>query len=115
MIHHASYSADAPGATNDIQMHAGHVEICTQNLETWAPELRDLALNIARTSDSQEVEVEIRNAVALADQMLNGIDIDGSETVDPIPGEGGALTALTHVGYMSDMPIFPGEGQSSSR
>jgi len=114
MIHHASYSADAPGATSDIQMHATHVEICTQNLETWAPELRDLALNIVRTPDNQEVEAEIRNAVSLADQMLNGIDIDGSETVDPIPGEGGALTALTHVGYMSDMPIFSGEGQSSS-
>jgi len=115
MIHHSSYAADAPGATSEIQMHATHVEICTQNLETWAPELRDLALNIARTSDSQEVEAELREAAALADQMLNGIDIDGSETVDPIPGEGGALTALTHVGYMSDMPIFSGEGQSSSQ
>ena len=110
MIHHASYSADAPGATSDIRMHVTHVEICTQNLETWAPELRDLALNIARASDTQEVEADLRQAVALASQMLEGIDIDGNETVDPIPGEGGALTAFTHVGYMSDMPIFPGEG-----
>ena len=48
MIHHASYSAKASGATDEISMHAGHVEICTQNLETWAPELRDIALRIAR-------------------------------------------------------------------
>jgi hypothetical protein len=113
MIHHASYSAEAPGATSDIQMHASHVEICTQNLEAWAPELRDLALNIARAPEVQDVEADLRRAVTLANQMLNGIDIDGSETVDPIPGEGGALTAITHVGYMSDMPIFPGEGQAS--
>jgi hypothetical protein len=47
--------------------------------------------------------------------MLDGVDTDGNERVDPIPGEGGALTALTHVGYMSDMPIFPGEVQTSSQ
>ncbi|MFL7868955.1 MAG: serine/threonine protein kinase, partial [Anaerolineales bacterium] len=114
MIHHASYSAEAPNATSDIQMHATHVEICTQNLETWAPELRDLALNIARAPENQNVESDLRKAVALANQMLDGVDIDGNERVDPIPGEGGALTALTHVGYMSDMPIFPGEGQIHS-
>ncbi|MGB7874085.1 MAG: anti-sigma factor, partial [Anaerolineales bacterium] len=114
MIHHASYSADAPGATSDIQMHASHVEICTQNLETWAPELRDLALNIARASESQDVEADLREAITLASQMLDGIDIDGSESVDPIPGEGGAITAFIHAGYMSDMPIYQGEGQVSS-
>ena len=95
-------------------MHASHVEICTQNLETWAPELRDLAVNIARTPENQDMEADLRKAVALANQMLDGIDIDGNETVDPIPGEGGALTALTHVGYMSDMPIYAGEGQAFS-
>jgi len=114
MIHHASYSADAPRATSDIKMHAMHVEICTQNLESWAPELRDLAINIARTPESQDVEADIRKAFTLANQMLDGIDIDGSETIDPIPGEGGALTAIAHVGYMADMPIFPREGQAPS-
>jgi hypothetical protein len=113
MIHHASYSAEAPGATSDIQFHASHVEICTQNLETWAPELRDLAVNIARTPEDQDLEADLRKAIALANQMLNGIDIDGSETVDPIPGEGGAITAFIHAGYMSDMQIFQGEGQRS--
>jgi len=112
MIHHTSYSADAPEATSDIQLHATHVEICTQNLEAWAPELRDLTVNIARAPEAQDVEADLREAVALANQMLDGIDIDGSETVDPIPGEGGALTAFAHVGYMADMPIFPSEGQT---
>jgi len=114
MIHHASYSADAPGATSEIEMHASHVEICTQNLETWAPELRDLALKIARASENQDVESDLRKAITLANQMLEGIDIDGSESVDPIPGEGGAMTAFEHAEYMSDMPIFQEEGQGST-
>jgi hypothetical protein len=112
MIHHSSYSADAKTATEEIKMHAMHVEICIQNLETWAPELRDLALGIARSTESQDIEADIRTASTLADQMLDGVDIDGNESVDPIAGEGGAITAFEHAEYMSDMQILPGEHQS---
>jgi hypothetical protein len=114
MIHHASYSADASGATSEIKMHAMHVEVCTQNLETWAPELRDLVVNIARASENQDVEADLRKAITLANQMLDGIDIDGSESVDPIAGEGGAITAFEHSEYMSDMPVLEGEDQVPS-
>lgn len=112
MIHHSSYAAESPGATEEIKMHAMHVEICVQNLETWTPELRDLALNIVRVPESQDVGTDLRRAVALANQMLNGIDIDGNESVDPVPGEGGAITAFEHAGYMADMPILEGENRS---
>ncbi|MBI5840838.1 MAG: protein kinase [Chloroflexi bacterium] len=111
MIHHASYSAKASGATSEIMVHAEHVEICIQNLENWAPELRDLALRIARASQDQDVGNDLLKASILANQMLDGIDIDGSESVDPIAGEGGALIAFEHAEYMSDMPILPGENQ----
>jgi len=111
MIHHASYSAAATGSTSFIRTHAEHVEICIQNLETWATELRDIAIRIARASDDQDMGADINLATALANQMLNGLDIDGNETVDPISGEGGALTAVEHAEYMSDMVILPGENQ----
>ncbi len=111
MIHHASYSAAANEATGFIKSHAQHVEICIQNIETWAPELRDIAIRIARSSDEQNVEADINLAVVLANQIVNGVDIDGSESIDPIAGEGGALTAVEHAKYMSDMMILPGENQ----
>jgi hypothetical protein len=113
-FNHANFAAEAPDATDEIQLHASHVAISVQNLETWAPELRDLALNIARAAEDQDVEPDLRQAITLANQMLDGIDIDGSETVDPILGEGGAITAFIHAGYMSDMPIFLSEDQGQS-
>jgi len=113
MIHHASYAAGASGATNELIMHAGHVEVCTQNLEAWAPELRDLALRIARAPQDEDVAADVRKAAVLATQMLDGIDIDGNESVDPVAGEGGAATAFEHTGYMSDMVILPSEDQAS--
>ena len=48
-----------------------------------------------------------REAVALADKIRNGIDISGDENVEPISGEGGAITAYEHAYYMADMVIFP--------
>jgi serine/threonine protein kinase len=112
MIHHASYAAQASGAPSGVQMHAGHVEICIQNLEGWAPELRDLALHIARAANDENMQADVKRASVLADQMLNGIDINGNESIDPIAGEGGAKTAFEHAEYMSDMPILPGENQT---
>jgi hypothetical protein len=111
VIDHAQLSAEASDSTPEIRMHSGHVIICAQNVEDWATQLRDTVIRIARSESDADMEADVRSAVTLADQMLNGIDINGNETIDPIPGEGGAITAYQHADYMSDMPIFPGENQ----
>lgn len=49
----------------------------------------------------------IRELVALADKIRNGIDIYGDEKIEPVSGEGGAITAYEHVYYMADMVILP--------
>ena len=54
----------------------------------------------------------VRKAVALADKIRNGIDVNGNEIIEPIPGEGGAVTAYEHAYYMADMGILPGTSQS---
>jgi hypothetical protein len=45
--------------------------------------------------------------VALANHIESGFDVNGNETVEPIPGEGGAKTAYNHAYYMADM-LIPG-------
>lgn len=109
--HHSSYSADTEDSTPNIRLHDGHVEISIQNIEKWSIELRDTARRILQTPEGANIEADIRIAATLADQILNGLDIDGNESVDPIPGEGGAKTAYQHAYYMADMPILPGEDQ----
>ncbi|MBL8103766.1 MAG: protein kinase [Anaerolineales bacterium] len=109
--HHSSYSADTEDATPNIRLHDGHVETSIQNIEEWAIELRDIAKRILQSPDGANIEADIRTAATLADQILNGLDIDGNESIDPIPGEGGANTAYQHAYYMADMPILAGEDQ----
>ncbi|MCI0554193.1 MAG: protein kinase [Anaerolineae bacterium] len=110
-ISHAGYAAGATDSTPDIRLHADHVIVSAQNVEAWAPELRDTAFRIVQAPFDETMRADISTAVALANQILNGLDIDASETVDPIPGEGGVLTAYEHAYYMADMPILPGSNQ----
>jgi serine/threonine protein kinase len=111
VIDHAKLAAESADATTMVSDHAQHVTISAQNVETWATQLKDIAIRIAEAKSGQNEETDIRSAVILAYQMLNGIDINGNETVDPIPGEGGAITTFDHAEYMADMQILAGKDQ----
>jgi hypothetical protein len=87
------------------------VRISIGNVEHWSVELRDLALSILASPFDEALRGTIVQAVGLADQIVNGVDLNGDERVDPVPGEGGAKTAYEHSYYMADILILPGEGQ----
>jgi hypothetical protein len=53
-----------------------------------------------------DMEAAIRQAVTLSGMMLNGIDLNGNEVIEPIPGEGGVRTAYEHAYYMADVILF---------
>ncbi|MEN9562599.1 MAG: hypothetical protein RIR73_843 [Chloroflexota bacterium] len=105
-ISHAELSASASDATANIKLHAAHVVISGKNVEGWAAQLRDVAKRIAESNEISEAD--IRLAISLADQILEGVDLDGNESIDPIEGEGGARTAFEHAEYMADMQILEG-------
>lgn len=110
-ISHAEYSANTSDATPNIRLHTGHVIVSMQNIEPWAVNLRDAALRIVQAPFDDSMRADISAVVALANQIYYGLDIDGNEAIDPIPGEGGMLTADQHAYYLADMPILPGANQ----
>lgn len=107
-ITHAELAASSGDATANIKLHADHVVISGQNVEGWATQLRDVAKRILESAPGQISEADVRLAVSLADQIHNGIDLNGNEEVDPVTGEGGAGTAYGHAEYMADMEIVAG-------
>jgi len=112
---HADLSLTSPDATRNMLIHGEHVKIVAKNLEAWTPQLRDQLIGILAASfDSPDLEGMIRVAVALADKIRNGIDIDGNEKVEPISGEGGAATAYEHAHYMADMVIVQDASQTAT-
>ncbi len=110
-ITHAELAASSGDASENVILHSEHVAVSGKNVEEWAAELRDLAIRILESAPGQISEADVRKAVSLAEQIHKGIDIDGNERVDPIAGEGGAITAYEHAEYMADMPILEGENQ----
>jgi serine/threonine protein kinase len=104
---HANLALTAQDASENMLIHGEHVKIAMDNIELWTPQLHDLLVTILVSPAETDNENLVRQAVALSNQIRNGIDINGNETIEPIPGEGGALTAYQHAFYMADITIFP--------
>jgi serine/threonine-protein kinase len=104
---HANLSIQSPDATGNMLIHGEHVKIAATNVSEWTPLLRDQLIAVIEAPSLSEAEGAIRQAVVLANQIRNGVDVNGNEDIEPIPGEGGALTAYEHAYYMADILLFP--------
>ncbi len=104
---HANLALTAQDATEGMLLHGEHVKASVTNIGEWTPQLHDLLVAIVEAQADADVESLVRQAVSLSNQIRSGIDINGNENIEPIPDEGGAVTAYQHAYYMADITIFP--------
>jgi hypothetical protein len=90
-----------------MKMYGPDVKACAVNLDLWAKPLRELMKQILQSTPRADISDPVRKAVALADLMRNGTDLNGNQQIDPIPGEGGAECAYQYAYYMADMMVSP--------
>jgi len=109
---HADLARTSPDATQNMLTHGEHVQISVGNVENWTAELRAKLIAILENPSSPDREALLRQAIVLANQIRTGVDVDGNEKIEPITGEGGALTAYQHSYYMADMLILPAANQT---
>lgn len=105
---HVTFAAEAEDATETIKIHSNHVVICINNMEAWAEELREMALDVQDDSFGNGMEEKLNEMRALSDKLLFGVDTNGNELIEPMIGEGGGDTAYEHAYYMAEMPLFIG-------
>jgi plastocyanin len=105
MRDHARLAADAADATDEIKLHAGHVQIAGDNTELRTAELRDRALAILSRRSVADTRVEVQKVLSVAHQTIQGVDRNGDEQVAPVPGEGGAAVAYQHAQLMAAIPL----------
>lgn len=105
---HAIFAAEAEDATENIKIHSNHVVISINNMEAWAEELLEMALDIQEESFGNDMEETLNEMRVLSDKLLFGVDTNGNELIEPIIGEGGGDTAYEHAYYMAEMPLFMG-------
>ncbi len=104
---HADLALTSPDATENMVTHGNHVKASVSNVGDWAAQLRIQLISILENPSNPDREAVIRQAVAMANQIRTGLDVNGNENIEPIPGEGGAVTAYDHSYYMADMLIPP--------
>ncbi len=104
---HANLSLTSSDATDNMLTHGEHVKIAATNISEWTPQLRDQLIAALAATSLTDAEGPVRQAVVLANQIDNGVDVNGNENIEPIPGEGGAMTAYDHSYYMADILLKP--------
>ena len=101
---HASLAATQTDTTDNIRLHAHHVEIAMTNINGWVSTVEQDALNLLADPAST---TKIQEMVTLSDHAFHGVDIDGDESIDPVPGEAGAVTGYIHGQLMATLPVVP--------
>ncbi|HSL45172.1 MAG TPA: protein kinase [Anaerolineales bacterium] len=109
---HADLVLTSTDATENMLTHGEHVKASALNVSDWTAQLRTQLLAILENPSNPDREATIRQAVALANQIRTGLDVNGNENIEPIPGEGGAVTAYEHAYYMADTLILPVDNQT---
>lgn len=104
---HADFAINSSGATRNMIVNGEFVKVCTQNLARWVPELREHMSAILNAESLSGMDTVIQRSADLADQMLNGIDLDENGEIDPVANECGALVAYDYAYHMADMPLLP--------
>lgn len=107
VVEQARLAAQAEGATDNVVLHAGHVEIAGANALELLPLMLDAQIKL-RIEDTTCCGVPglVNDTAVWAERLLNGQDANGDGRVDPIPGEGTLQTLYDHAQLMATIPIF---------
>jgi hypothetical protein len=101
---HAGFAAQAPDSTPTIKTHSQHVQICMDNVTGWLKDIDSDALSILQNN---AVDTQAKEITQRAGFVLNGDDVNNDETIEPVPGEGGATTGYLHGQLMAQLRLEP--------
>ena len=101
---HASLATAVPDASSETKTHAQLVEAAVGNVQTWDTILlRDL-IGLQKTPSDTSKIAEI---VTLAGDAYTGVDTNKNGKIEPIEGEGGAVTAYQQAQLMATLTLSP--------
>lgn len=101
---HASLAATQADSNATIRLHASEVEVGTTNITGWVTTIDQDALALLNNPADQ---ADISAISALADHAFHGVDSNGNEQIESIPGEEGAATAYLRGQLMATLTLLP--------
>jgi plastocyanin len=111
---HARLAAQSDDVNETIKVHAGHVQIASENVVGFATAARDLALELRAVPNAAGAEGKMQQVLAQADRALNGVDLNNNEQVEPIKGEAGSKVGYQHSQFMAIMSLSRVEASAAA-
>lgn len=99
-VRHIELAAAADGASDGVKAHSVHVATSARNTAQRAERAIELAKGIMEAMSAADAAVMMEDLLAIAEQLLTGLDADGNGSIGWQEGEGGLEQALTHVDLM---------------
>ncbi len=87
---HATLAISQPDATDMMRLHAQLLITVLTDVKGWVTTIEQDALHLLNNPSDVTA---VQDVVRLADAAYHGVDTNGDGQIDPISGEGGALTA----------------------
>jgi plastocyanin len=107
---HTNLATDAEDVTAEVQLHAEHVLISSDNALGRIDAAIGEALRIIASDSAGEAQDAAAELAALLDAAMNGVDANGDGSIAPIANEGGILTAYVHGQNMGSLEFFAADG-----
>lgn len=98
--------AAAPGASDEVILHAAHVAISIDNGMAWLAEAEDAALRLLSSDSATEAQPHADEMNQLVNDVLVGRDLNADNYAAPAPGEGAIQTAYEHAQFMAGFEVF---------
>ena len=105
---HAGFAISQPDATSAMHIHTALMDIALSNIDGWLTKIDQDALFLQSHPTDTSKEEEI---VRLADYVYHGVDVNGDGQIDPVAGEGGAITAFQQGQLLATLMLSPNSGK----
>jgi hypothetical protein len=99
---HIGFAAAADQASDNVKLHATHVATSANNVVDRVAKMKTLIRKIQSTTSAANAASAAKDLQRVAHELLDGRDANGDGAVGWQAGEGGLLTAQTHMGLMRD-------------
>ena len=103
---HTNLATDAEDVTAEVELHAGHVLISSDNALGRIDAAITEALRIIASDSAGEAQPAAEELARLLAAAMEGVDANGDGNVAPIPDEGGIITAYVHAQNMGSFEFF---------
>jgi len=99
---HVRLAADSPGASDNVKLHAGHVETSAGNVVVWSERVVVLGRQVGDASSAGEAAPIVAEIEGITQAILAGTDADGDGQATWEENEGGLQQAAQHMQFMQE-------------